>query len=394
MGIVRHAFAFDAASCTGCKACQAACKDKNQLPVGVLWRRVYEVTGGDWRRRGAAWTNTVFAYNVSMACNHCAEPACAAACPADAYSIRDDGIVTQDPEKCLGCEYCAWACPYGAPQFSPEAGRTTKCDFCRDLIDEGLPPACVAACPMRALDVVSVESSVAAMPMPFPLPPESRTKPQVTIAPHRAMVAMLPGTVANRDEVRPRTERDIGGLPVAELPLVAFTLVAQAAAGMSVVALVAGLDLPRVSLTTGVLIVVAAVCSLFHLGRPAGAWRATANAARSPLSREIVAVGLFAAAWIVAPFLPAFAGRLLLGACGAAVIEATARVYLIDGVPSWNTWRTPAAFLASALLLGCAGAALATNPSSPWIWSLSVLLVAVLSWERSRFFTAIDRKPM
>ncbi len=54
---------------SGCKACQAACKDKHNLPVGILWRRVYEVAGGGWTRRGEAWLSTVFAYNVSLACN-------------------------------------------------------------------------------------------------------------------------------------------------------------------------------------------------------------------------------------------------------------------------------------------------------------------------------------
>jgi anaerobic dimethyl sulfoxide reductase subunit B (iron-sulfur subunit) len=147
-----YAFTFDARFCSGCKACQAACKDKNNLPLGVLWRRVYEVAGGTWQKDGEVWNNTVFAYNLSIACNHCIHPKCAGICPANAYVVRDDGIVILDIDKCIGCGYCSWACPYEAPQYNAEAGHMTKCNFCYDNLEQGLPPACVAACPMRVLD--------------------------------------------------------------------------------------------------------------------------------------------------------------------------------------------------------------------------------------------------
>src|SRR5574342_592263 len=147
-----YAFYFDAKFCSGCKACQAACKDKNNLPVGVLWRRVIEVSGGTWQKTGAAWTNTVFAYNLSMSCNHCVHPKCAGVCPVEAYHVHENGVVVLDTTKCVGCGYCAWACPYGAPQYNAEAGHMTKCNFCFDNLEQRLPPACVAACPLRVLD--------------------------------------------------------------------------------------------------------------------------------------------------------------------------------------------------------------------------------------------------
>jgi DMSO reductase iron-sulfur subunit len=120
---------------------------------------VIEVSGGAWQRKGEAWTNTVFAYNLSIACNHCVHPKCAGICPTGAYVIRDDGIVLLDTAKCMGCGYCAWACPYGAPQYNPEAGTMTKCNFCFDQIEQGLPPACVAACPLRVLDYKEITTS-------------------------------------------------------------------------------------------------------------------------------------------------------------------------------------------------------------------------------------------
>ncbi len=116
----QYAFHFDSRFCSGCKACQAACKDKNNLPPGVLWRRVLEVSGGEWQQEGAAWNNSVFAYNLSISCNHCIHPKCAGICPTAAYLVHEDGIVILDESKCMGCGYCSWGCPYDAPQYNPE----------------------------------------------------------------------------------------------------------------------------------------------------------------------------------------------------------------------------------------------------------------------------------
>jgi len=69
--IRQYAFYFDSSACTGCKACQAACKDKHDLPVDILWRRVYEVTGGTWKTEGGVWVPAVLSYYLSMACHHC-----------------------------------------------------------------------------------------------------------------------------------------------------------------------------------------------------------------------------------------------------------------------------------------------------------------------------------
>lgn len=204
----RYAFYFDSSSCSGCKACQVACKDKNGLPEGVLWRRVYEVTGGGWRQAGPAWVADVFAYNLSISCNHCEKPLCLQVCPARAYTQRSDGIVLLDSEKCMGCGYCAWACPYGAPQMDERAGRMTKCNFCVDQVDAGRPPECVLACPLRALDFGDrreLEARYASrlacggLPAAAPLPDPLITRPSLLLTPHPA--AQSSGSVANREEV-------------------------------------------------------------------------------------------------------------------------------------------------------------------------------------------------
>jgi anaerobic dimethyl sulfoxide reductase subunit B (iron-sulfur subunit) len=203
---VQYAFSFDSGSCSGCKTCQVACKDKNDLEVGTLWRRVYEVSGGDWVKEGNTWTPDVFAYNVSMSCNHCQDPICAEVCPTKAMHKREDGIVLIDESKCVGCGYCAWACPYDAPKLDDKKGKMTKCNFCYDDIDQGKGPACVEACPLRVLgfgDLEKLESEHGDIHGVFPLPNESLTNPAIVITPHKDAhrAATEPTQTANREEV-------------------------------------------------------------------------------------------------------------------------------------------------------------------------------------------------
>ena len=185
----RHAFFFDSGACSGCKTCQMACKDKNDLGPGILWRKVYEIAGGSWRNEGGLWLPDVYAYNLSMACNHCEDPACLKACPTGAVNRRDDGIVLLDARKCVGCRYCEWSCPYGAPRYDTRRGVMTKCDLCADLVTAGGRPACVDACPMRALDFGGLEelrAKYGGTDSIFPLPVASTTKPSLLIRPHRS----------------------------------------------------------------------------------------------------------------------------------------------------------------------------------------------------------------
>jgi Fe-S-cluster-containing dehydrogenase component len=115
-----NSFLFDPNRCTGCGACRLACSIENQLEPERSWRRID--TFNRTRHPG------VPLYHLSLACNHCAEPACMFACPALAYS-RDEksGAVLLDEGKCIGCRYCAWACPYDAPRtFRRPSSRTAS----------------------------------------------------------------------------------------------------------------------------------------------------------------------------------------------------------------------------------------------------------------------------
>lgn len=186
------AFYFDASSCTDCKACQVACKDRNSLPVGVKWRRVIQYVGGDWTPvngvKDVMSPHGVFSYSVSLSCMHCENPVCVQGCPAGALTKRDDGIVVIDEDNCIGCRYCEWLCPYGAPQFNEERGVMTKCDFCVDLLEAGENPACVDACVMRCLkygELDELRAQYGNMNAIEPLPVADLTQPAFVVTPHR-----------------------------------------------------------------------------------------------------------------------------------------------------------------------------------------------------------------
>jgi Fe-S-cluster-containing dehydrogenase component len=155
---------IDLDTCVGCHACAVACKE---------WNDASKVTGPlpDYDARGAQpsglWFNRIRHYevgeypksktlNVPMSCMHCEDAACVTVCPTGASYKRADGIVLVDPDKCMGCNYCSWACPYGARELDENAGTMKKCTLCVDRIyNQSLPeaerqPACVLACPAHA----------------------------------------------------------------------------------------------------------------------------------------------------------------------------------------------------------------------------------------------------
>ncbi|MBL8062463.1 MAG: dimethylsulfoxide reductase subunit B [Anaerolineales bacterium] len=183
------AFYVDLNKCSGCKACQIACKDKSNLPVGVRWRRVFQYEGGEWiNQNGQMIPSNVYAYSVSSACMHCAKPICMEVCPTSAISKRDDGIVLINADICIGCRYCSWACPYGAPQFNEELNVMTKCDMCHDLVDKGERPACVESCPYRAMDfgpLNELQAKYGTFADPAPLPDSNITEPAVVYKPNK-----------------------------------------------------------------------------------------------------------------------------------------------------------------------------------------------------------------
>ena len=148
---MKFGFYFDQSRCTGCYTCNIACRDRHDIQdCSVHWRKI---TQKEWGK----YPNVHLSY-ISLSCSHCENPVCAQACPAGAISKRDkDGIMVVDQEECLGAESCGMqcqeACPYDVPQFN-KAGddKMQMCTLCVEKVEKGKKPACVDACPMRALD--------------------------------------------------------------------------------------------------------------------------------------------------------------------------------------------------------------------------------------------------
>lgn len=130
--------------CIGCFSCETACKQEHKLPRGPRWMKVVEVGPTEIDGR-------LIMDFVPMHCRHCGSPPCMAACPVEAISKRNDGIVIFSENRCIGCGECAEACPFGAPQYHPEKEIFQACNLCFERIDQGLKPACVQHCPTEAL---------------------------------------------------------------------------------------------------------------------------------------------------------------------------------------------------------------------------------------------------
>jgi dimethyl sulfoxide reductase iron-sulfur subunit len=182
---VRYGMVIDLAKCSGCMCCDVACKRENFTPPGVHWSKVHIYETGKYPLTKLRSLPTL--------CMHCEEPACLQACPTGATSKRADGVVTIDNDRCIGCGYCALACPYEArvlnakdprPYHEPHdftpterigyfqklgavehgKGVIEKCTFCLHRLEQGGEPACVEACPAGARvfgDLDDSESEVA-----------------------------------------------------------------------------------------------------------------------------------------------------------------------------------------------------------------------------------------
>ena len=204
--VMQYAFFVNSDACSGCKTCQVACNDAHEVPAGLHWRRVIEVTAGSWQPKDGQWVPMVSAYNLSVACHHCFTPVCGKNCQGDAIWKRPDGIVLIDDLRCTRCRQCEADCPYGAIRFDGRTNSAGKCDFCADEIDAGGTPACVAACPNRALEfgeLTDLRARYGTLRRVFPLEDPDISDPALVIKPHRhaALAATRGPQVANWEEL-------------------------------------------------------------------------------------------------------------------------------------------------------------------------------------------------
>jgi len=135
-----------------------ACRDCHDSPSGVGYRKVYQLAWGTWQEEnGMAVPWGVSSYSISFACHHCEQPACQAACPKKAIQKDQAGRVWIQEAFCVSCRICIKKCPNGAISFNAKSNRPEKCDLCRERLERGKLPVCVEACPMRCLEVLSLD---------------------------------------------------------------------------------------------------------------------------------------------------------------------------------------------------------------------------------------------
>jgi molybdopterin-containing oxidoreductase family iron-sulfur binding subunit len=180
---VRWAMVVDPVKCQkkeGCVLCVKACHQAHNVPdvptpkeeVKWIWKESFQHAFPD---QEAAYVDPALtSRDLPVLCNHCDEPPCARVCPTEATWKRADGIVMMDWHRCIGCRYCVAACPYGSRSFNfrdprphlakadlafptRTKGVVEKCTFCEERLSRGEPPACVAACPEKAMTFGNVD---------------------------------------------------------------------------------------------------------------------------------------------------------------------------------------------------------------------------------------------
>lgn len=278
-------FIFDYSKCVGCHACIVACYNENKTDPPIAWRQVNPLNPKKIPLAGFL--------NLSIACNHCIDAPCLKVCPAIAYS-RDvqTGAVIHQPEKCIGCKYCTWACPYDAPKFNKGKGIVEKCHLCNHLVSKGLNPACATQCPTGALSFGPIDDT--GQPEAFGMP-KTKFQPRITTFGSSIlnnipeMDVRISGFNRNqKDLFAPKPVDKIHAFE--EWPLVMFTFIYAFLSGWIFSFKSENLSSQIIFLSLGF---IGILFSAFHLGKPLRAPRSILNFKTSWLSREILFSGLF-----------------------------------------------------------------------------------------------------
>jgi len=313
----QYAFRVDLDACSGCKACVVACSSMNGLDADEAWRSAGLLVG----------RTTPYQQTVTTGCHHCVEPGCMAGCPVDAYE-KDPvtGIVSHLDDQCIGCRYCTLTCPYEVPRFNSRLGIVRKCDMCAPRLAEGEAPACVQGCPASAISITVVDQATAGEAWSLPETPSTLLTRPTTQYVSRAPIPedALP---ADHFEVRPGH---------AHTPLAVMLVLSQLAVGAS---------LRGGGAVVAVLVAIASMAaSIAHLGRPHLAWKAIIGLRHSWISREILALSLFAvlaAANAVVQLdgasIPALDAAT--SASGAIAVGCSVAIYAATGRRWWSATR-------------------------------------------------------
>jgi len=307
----QKSFLVDLNRCTGCGACMVACsieaankKNHNEpsqiksfAGVGAVFQKSPLAAGGkqiNWRQV-YTFNETrhpeIPLFNLSMACNHCGLPACMKNCPAAAITKdAETGAVTVDQERCLGCKYCTWACPYDAPRYNPSKGVIEKCDFCIQRLKKDEAPACVCSCPTNALRLGDFDPE--AQPQKIAGFSNVGLQPAIHFKELRPQQQVPASTAPPSAEAVGKLFESSQNIPQpkitlkSEWTLLTFTSIAFILVALLTASVMIPMELdPFIFLGIGV---VGMVLSTVHLGKKSRALYAVRNFLTSWLSREII----------------------------------------------------------------------------------------------------------
>lgn len=287
-------FIFDYSKCVGCHACIVGCFIENKTNPPMAWRQINSLNQKKIPLAGSL--------NLSIACNHCLEAPCLKACPAKAY-YRDEhtGAVIHQSEKCIGCKYCTWACPFDAPKFNKSSGTIEKCHLCNHLIIDGFKPACAKQCPTGALTFDSIDKSNNILHFGLP---NTAFQPRINTLNSDVLknIPEMDLSITGYDPDNMLNEEPDNKIhALNEWPLVVFTFIFTFLSGW-IFSFQPGspLILKGIFILLGI---IGIIISTLHLGKPFRAPRSIINLKTSWLSREILLSGLFISTSIVFLFL-------------------------------------------------------------------------------------------
>ena len=433
-GTPRWGMVVDINRCVGCQTCTIACKHANDTLPGVQWRRVLDVEQGRFP--------DVERLFLVTGCQHCAEPPCVPVCPTGATRQREDGLVTQDYDICIGCAYCAVACPYDARTIVHEQrgyyGRETvqeratahperlgvaqKCNFCQDRVDAGLAnglkpgidpeatPACSAACIAKAIDFGDFNDPQSNVSLLARDNPSFRMHEQLGTEPQIRYLYTTPA-VPGRDAEAEDEEREsdpanplVGGLQTLWDWRAAMNwCFGGVSSGLAIMAWVAAqtgvieaAKLPVVFVAAALLMAVGLFFVFLKIGRQLRFWRAILRPQTSWMTRELYAVAVFYPA-VAASFLwpqPALFALTALAALAFLLCQAKI-LHLARGIPAWRAPLVPWMIAATGLLegYGALGVALlfVVGAASPG-WVLAGMLLAAANFLLWRQYVASARR--
>ena len=199
--MTQYAILTDLNRCVGCLGCSVACKVVNGVEIGSFWNKVLRI--GPFPDSEGAQFPDVYTYFLPVTCQHCENPACVKVCPTGASQKLEDGTVQIDKEKCIGCQFCAMACPYGVRYLNETERVVEKCTLCEQKIAQGELPQCVAQCGARARYFGDLEQGIDSFV----------GAGKVSIAEDAGYDAVLSEFCTYGDIAKPYTDSDVHHLP-------------------------------------------------------------------------------------------------------------------------------------------------------------------------------------